>query len=123
MLTVYRESEKPRCPFCAEPFERPPREIPKDQGDFFKWQCACGAVGAYDVTGHNLGDALLEALAFAYGNNLETALSMEAGEDYDIEYVDNYQPSEHRVFGGHPACRSGLAGFVFVRLKTLKHLH
>ena len=65
MFPKARESEKPRCPFCGEPFGRPPKVDAKREGDFFMWLCSCAAVGAYDATGHNLGDALMEAMAFA----------------------------------------------------------
>lgn len=123
MFPVYRESEKPRCPFCGHPFGRPPKAIPKDEGDFYKWTCPCGAVGAYDVTGHNLGDALVEAIAFACDDDWKKAMDMEADQDYEIRYVDSYHASEHRVLGGCMAYKSGLAAFVFVKLKNPRHLH
>ena len=65
----------------------------------------------------------MEAIVFAYGDDWEVALSMEAGEDYEIKYVDNYHPRDHRVMGGRLAYRSGLGAFVFVKVKSLKHLH
>ncbi|MBW2170816.1 MAG: hypothetical protein JRF69_02355 [Deltaproteobacteria bacterium] len=123
MFPTYRESERPRCPFCGEPFERPPREVPREQGDFYRFLCSCGAVGALDVTGHNLGDALMETIAFAYGNDWELALAMEADEDYDIKYIDCYHPGDHRVLAGHSVCKTGMAAFVFVKQKSRKHLH
>jgi len=123
VFPTYRESERPRCPFCGEPFERPPREVPREQGDFYRFLCSCGAVGALDVTGHNLGDALMETIAFAYGNDWELALAMEADEDYDIKYIDCYHPGDHRVLAGHSVCKTGMAAFVFVKQKSRKHLH
>ena len=123
MFPKYREEERPRCPFCGEPFERPPGEAPAQGGDFYKWLCSCGAVGALDVTGHNLGEALMEAIAFAYGNDWELALSMEADQDYDIKYVDCYHHGDHRVLAGHSSYKTGLAAIVFVKLKSLRHLH
>jgi len=119
----YRESERPRCPFCGEPFERPPHELLKEQGDFYKFSCSCGAVAALDVTGHNLGDALMETIAFAYGNDWELALAMEADKDYDIKYIDCYHHGDHRVLAGHSAYKTGLAALVFVKPKSHKHLH
>ena len=123
MFPIYRESEKPRCPFCGQPFGRPPEVNPKREGDFYKWLCQCGAIGAYDTTGHNLGDALMEAIAFAYDDDWDKALSMEADQDYEIRYVDCYRAGEHRVLGGDRTYGSGLAAFVFVKLKSSKHLH
>jgi hypothetical protein len=123
VFPTHREEEKPRCPFCGDPFERPPQEAPAKGGDFYKWLCSCGAAAALDVTGHNLGDALMEAIAFAYGNDWELALSMEADKDYDIKYVDCYHHGDHRVLAGHSSYKTGLAAIVFIKLKSLRHLH
>lgn len=123
MFPVYRESERPLCPFCGEPFGRPPETDPKREGDFYMWPCPCGAVGAYDATGHNLGDALMEAIAFACDDDWEKALSMEPEKDYEIRYLDGYRAGEHRVLGSGATYKSGLGAFVFVKLKSLKHLH
>lgn len=123
MFPAYRESERPRCPFCGQPFGRPSEVDPKREGDFYKWLCRCGAVGAYDATGHNLGDASMEAIVFAYGDDWETALAMEPDKDYEIRYLDCYHPSDHRVVGGHRTYKTGMAAFVFVKVKTLRHLH
>ena len=122
-MVVYRESERPCCPFCGEPFHRPPDVVPKREGDFYKWACSCGAVGAYDVTGNNLGEALMEVIVFAYDDDWEKALNMEADKDYEIRYLDCYKRGEHRALRGHMTYRSGLAAFVFVKRKRLKHLH
>ena len=123
MFPPYRESERPRCPFCGEPFGRPSEADPGREGDFYKWLCACGAVGGYDVTGHNLGDALMETIAFAYGDDWEMALAMEADKDYEVRYLDCYHRGDHRVLAGRRAYGTGLAAFVFVKVKTLRHLH
>ena len=122
MFTRYRESERPRCPFCEEPFGRPCETDSRRAGDFYKWLCACGAVAAYDATGHNLGDALMEAIAFAYGDDWETALAMEEDEDFEIRYLDCYHRGDHRVLGGGRTYGTGLAAFVFVKVKSIKHL-
>jgi hypothetical protein len=89
------------------------------------WLCSCAAVGAYDATGHNLGDALMEAMAFACDDDWEKALSMEPQNDYEIRYLDGYRASEHRVLGGGGRVipKSGLGAFVFVKLKAPKHAH
>ncbi len=122
-MPPYRESEKPRCPFCGQPFGRPPEIDPKLEGDFYKWWCPCGAVGAYDPTGNNLGSALMEAIVFARDDDWEKALEMEPDTDYEIKYIDAYRVSEHRVLGGSRTYKSGLAAFVFVKLKAAKHVH
>jgi hypothetical protein len=65
----------------------------------------------------------MEAIAFICDDDWEKAMAMESDTDYEIRYVDNYSPGEHRVLGGHIAYKSGLAAFAFVKLKNPKHLH
>jgi hypothetical protein len=66
----------------------------------------------------------MEAIAFAYGNDWELALAMEADEDYEIKHVDCYNHADHRVLGGsRMSYKTGLAAVVFVKLKSLRHLH
>ena len=61
---------KPPCPFCGmlipRPQEIPSREMPLGS-------CSCGAVYACDVTGHNLGSAMIEALVYACGGDWDCA--------------------------------------------------
>lgn len=123
MIRMHRESERPRCPFCEEPFARPPKADPRHDGDFYIWVCSCGAIAAYDVTGHNLGDALMEVIAFACEDDWDKALSMEPEKDYKVRYIDCYHPQDHRVLGGSRTYKTGLAAFVFVKLKAPKHAH
>jgi hypothetical protein len=118
MFPRYREEERPRCPFCEQPFGRPPEVDSKLEGDFYKWSCSCGAVAAYDATGNNLGAALMEAIAFVYDDDWDKAIDMEADKDYEIRYIDTYRASEHRVLGGSRSYKSGLGAFVFVKVKT-----
>ena len=122
MFPAYRQSERPRCPFCGEPFGRPPKLRSHYEGDFFKWLCPCGAVGAYDATGHNLGDALMETVAFVYDDDWEKALAAEPDKDYEIKYIDGYHARDHRVVAGSRTYKSGLAAFVFVKLKAPKNV-
>ena len=56
---------KPTCPFCGIQIKKPaeldnvaPQEMPVGA-------CECGAVYTCDVTGHNLGTAMIESLVFA----------------------------------------------------------
>ncbi len=116
MRLVNRESERPRCPFCGQPFGRPGEVDPKSETDFYKWLCSCGAVGVYDVTGNNLGEALLEAIAFACDGDWEKVFAMEAEKDYEVRYLNGYSAREHRVLRVRTSYKSGLAAFVFVKL-------
>ena len=120
MFPTYRESERPRCPFCEEPFGRPSEAGPRSEGDFYKWLCSCGAIGAYDASGHNLGDALMEAIVFACDDDWDKALSIEPEKDYEIKYLDCYHSGDHRVLRSGRTYKTGLAAFVFVKLKVAK---
>lgn len=90
-----------RCPFCGHAIEqskelreRKPREFPLGVCDH------CGAVYAYDATGHNRGAAFVEALLFACNNDDYLAFSLSAGEDYSDAIVENYDPITHSVISG-----------------------
>ena len=113
-----RESEIPRCPFCHQAFGRPPAKLPRSQGDFFKWACSCEAIGVYDSTGSNLGEALMEGLVLASGDDWDKALAMEADQDYSIKHLEGYNPFEHRVLGGKWTYKTGRGAFIFIKLQS-----
>lgn len=52
--------------------------------------CSCGAVYAYDATGHNLGAAFSEALVFACNMDWDLAWNLLPEEDYLEALVENY---------------------------------
>ncbi|NIR13136.1 MAG: PBS lyase, partial [Desulfobacterales bacterium] len=52
---------KPTCPFCGMVIEKPGELETETQTEMPVGKCSCGAVYACDVTGHNLGTALVEA--------------------------------------------------------------
>jgi hypothetical protein len=62
----------------------------------------------------------MEAIVFACDDDWDKALSMESEKDYEIRYLDSYRAAEHRVLGGRANPKSGLAAFVFVKLKVAK---
>ena len=68
------------------------------KGDCFKWLCRGGGVGAYDATGNNLGDALIMK------SDISTPITLGNTGSW-----------------GATACTAGLAAFVFVKVKRLKH--
>jgi hypothetical protein len=113
---VRREEEIPRCPFCRSPFQRPPATQSKREGDFFKWTCSCRAVGIFDSTGSNLGEALMEGLVLASGDDWDKALLLEENKDYQIKHLEGYSPLEHRVRGGRFTYKSGRGAFIFIKL-------
>jgi hypothetical protein len=105
------------CPFCGLPVERPrdlithrPREMPVGA-------CPCGAVYAYDATGHNLGAAFVEALVFACDMDWELAWGLLPEEDYRTALVENYDGESHYVVpGGTYEGRRVPGALFFVRL-------
>lgn len=86
-----------RCPFCQSLIDRPkdlktrmPTEMPLGV-------CDCGAVYACDVTGHNLGSAMIEALVFSCNGDWDLAWDLIPEEDYISGEVKNYDIVSHRI--------------------------
>ena len=72
------------CPFCEKPIDEP-QEIKTSFGSTFTGgKCGCGAVYVFDRGGHNLGDAYVDALAYACNNDWDKAWSLVPDEDYDL---------------------------------------
>jgi hypothetical protein len=88
---------KPPCPFCGmlitRPQEIPSREMPLGS-------CSCGAVYACDVTGHNLGSAMIEALVYACGGDWDCAWDLTPDQDYLDKQVKNYDFETHHIIHG-----------------------
>jgi hypothetical protein len=90
--------EEPRCPFCYYAIDQP-QELPQRKVmEFPVGACShCGAVYAFDVTGHNLGSAFIEALLFACNEDDYLAFSLSYGDDYTDAVVGNYDIYTHSV--------------------------
>lgn len=87
----------PQCPFCGSLISRPQELTPKKVSEFAMGTCQCGAVYACDVTGHNVGAAMVEAIAFAAGGDAGLMWQLESDRDYVEEIVKNYDYKEHTV--------------------------
>lgn len=87
---------RPKCPFCGGLIEPPAQGT----GPLALGRCSCGAAYASDVTGHDLGTALLDALAFACEGDSEAAWNLVPGEDYLEDRLDNYDEKTHLVVPG-----------------------
>jgi hypothetical protein len=73
-----------RCPFCRMPIAEA-EEIDTPFGSTFDGgRCGCGAVYVFDQSGHNLGDAYVDALIFACGGDADRAWTLTPGEDYEV---------------------------------------
>jgi len=81
---------RPVCPFCGTAIVRPGEPDVKRPGEMPVGSCSCGAVYAYDATGHNLGAAFSEALVFACNMDWDLAWNLLPGEDYLEDLVENY---------------------------------
>ena len=106
---------RPTCPFCG-------LEIPKpvvfSHSTMPVGKCGCGAVYAFDVTGHNLGSAMLDALVHACDGDWDRAWSLTSDEDYVDDQVYNYDDQTHRIV--HSGAYEGrrIAGALyFIRMK------
>ncbi len=90
-------TSKPKCPFCGLAIDKP-QDLTRSEMPM--GTCACGAVYAFDVTGHNLGSALIEALVYACGGDWDCAWSLTSDEDFTDEQVYNYDHRTHRIIHG-----------------------
>lgn len=102
----------PECPFCGRIINRPD-EVKTEFGTVPGGSCECGTIYVCDLTGHNTGEAYMEALALARGSwRID-----EMGEDIDYETCDiDYDMNSHqRVFSKGLSSPAGR--LVFVKLK------
>lgn len=89
--------KRPECPFCGQVIERPMEVPPYHAGQVPVGTCVCGAVYACDVTGKNLGQALLEALAYACNFDFELATELKEGSDYNESLLEHYDLVSHLI--------------------------
>jgi HEAT repeat protein len=110
---------EPKCPFCHHVFEQPKELKERKTREFPIGVCRkCGAVYAYDATGHNRGAAFLEALLFACNYDDYVAFSLSAEKDYDDAVIENYDPVSHKAIpGGTFEDRRVRGALIFVKLK------
>ncbi len=126
-MAIIKGLKEPRCPFCSHRLPKPRKIEPKRLGDFDFGVCECGAVFAHDVTGHNLGAAMVEALGFACDDDWDLAWSLMPGEDYLDELVEGYDYDRHAIFpkGYDTEGRRVRGALSFIRLndeiQQLKH--
>jgi len=88
---------KPTCPFCGMLIQRPEaapsREMPIGI-------CSCSAVYACDVTGHNLGAAMIQALVHACGGDWDYAWDLTSDQDYVDQQLKTYDLETHYIIPG-----------------------
>jgi hypothetical protein len=108
---------RPTCPFCGMVIDKPRELETENQSEMPVGKCSCGAVYACDVTGHNLGTALVEALVFGCNGEWDLAWDLVPEEDYMEGQVNNYDLDTHLVIHGGVYQGRRIAGTLyFVRL-------
>ena len=91
---------KPTCPFCGQGIEKPKELATRMPNEMPVGACSCGAVYACDVTGHNLGTAMIEALVFGCNGDWDLAWGLLPEDDYQEELVKNYDFDDHLIIHG-----------------------
>jgi hypothetical protein len=109
----------PWCPFCGHKVGKPVEAPHRKLGEFPVGECNCGAVFACDVTGHNVGAAMVEALVYACNENWDFAWELLPEDDYLTGRIENYDEESHQVFDkGNVDGRPVRGVLYFVRLHT-----
>lgn len=78
-----KRDREPRCPFCDRLFDRPHEIRARLGNEFSGGKCECGAVYVFDRSGHNLGQAYVDALNFACEGKYDNPWDLIPGEDYE----------------------------------------
>jgi hypothetical protein len=114
MPKLFRDRTQPaRCPFCRAEIA-PPAEVDGGQWyDFAAGSCTCGAFFAHDPTARNGGAVFLQALLMAADGDMDRAMGLAEGLDYDVAYVQKYNRELHRL---EP---NSFGTLYFVRLRAL----
>ncbi|MEW6674835.1 MAG: hypothetical protein AB1348_02275 [Nitrospirota bacterium] len=91
-----RRDREPRCPFCGCLFDRPHEIRTKLGNEFSGGRCECGAVYVFDRSGHNLGEAYVDALNFACEGKYDNPWDLIPGEDYKEVFL-HYDQRTHTL--------------------------
>jgi len=90
--------EEPRCPFCYNKIDQPKEQMERKLVEYPLGVCShCSAVYAFDITGHNMGAAFIEALLFACNDDDYLAFSLSHEQDYTDAVIGNYDIDTHTV--------------------------
>lgn len=108
------KDKTPRCPFCTI-LLREPENIKTVAGGFIGGRCECGAVYACDPTGHNVGEAYLDALVYVSGEGNDIFGSLKSDEHYE-EAVFNYDLRTHRLWNIKDIRRDYSGKIVFIKV-------
>ena len=108
---------KPKCPFCGLVIQKPKELAIRMPNEMPVGACSCGAVYACDVTGHNLGTAMIEALVFGCNGDWDLAWGLLPEDDYLEKLVENYDLETHLIVHGGVYKGRRIGGILyFIRL-------
>jgi len=109
--------DMPTCPFCGRMVEKPKELTTRMPLEMPVGACECGAVFACDITGHNLGTAMIEALVFACDGDWDLAWNLLPEEDYLEKQVKHYDLETHLIIHGGVYQGRRIGGtLLFIRL-------
>lgn len=111
------ESGVLKCPFCGGPVEEAVEMVGRFGNTFSGGKCQCGAIYVFDQSGHNLGDAYVDALALAYEGDLDKAWSMSPEEDYSVKEL-TYDKRRNRLTAEAPGRGKPMATYMFIKVKA-----
>lgn len=108
---------RPWCPFCGQKVGRPANTAVRKLNEFPVGRCQCGAVYSCDVTGHNVGAAIVETLVYACDDNADLAWELMPEDDYLTGRIENYDENSHQVIATKNIDGRAVRGVLyFVRL-------
>ncbi|MBI4699087.1 MAG: hypothetical protein HY758_09365 [Nitrospirae bacterium] len=102
-----------QCPFCDNLLARPV-DIEFKSMELTGGICTCGAVYAFDRSGHNLGETFMDALTFLCRGDVDKALTLNPDE-YETEDFDY---DLHANSLGDTRRKSKSSKILFARLKN-----
>ena len=110
---------RPWCPFCGVDVGRPSHAPERRMNEFPVGRCQCGAVYTSDVTGINVGSAIVETLVYACGDNADFAWELLPEDDYLTGRIENYDENTHQIIATKNIDGRAVRGVLyFVRLHT-----
>lgn len=108
---------RPWCPFCGMDVGRATEAVQRKMTEFPVGTCECGAVYVCDVTGHNVGSAMVECLTYACNDNWDLAWELIPEDDYLTGRVEDYDEVTHQVVAKRNLDGRAVRGLLyFVRL-------
>ncbi|TKB08746.1 DVU0298 family protein [Desulforhopalus sp. IMCC35007] len=110
---------RPWCPFCGQTVGKPSHAPERRMNEFPVGRCLCGAVYTCDVTGHNVGAAIVETLVYACNDNPDLAWELLPEDDYLTGRIENYDEEHNQVVAKKNVDGRAVRGVLyFVRLHT-----